>query len=105
MDDFNTVEWNGGKAEEVFSHRRQSGRVDLVRNGNAVEAHTRGVGAFSLLLAPSEFDFERPVHVRVNGRVAFDGSIEKDLRTLLTWAARDHDRTMLFGASLRVEVP
>ena len=105
MDDFNTVEWNGGKAEEVFRHRRQSGRVDLVRNGNTVEVRTRGVGAFTLLLAPSEFDFERAIQVSVNGRVAFDGSIKRDLRTLLTWAARDHDRTMLFGASLRVEVP
>jgi 2-keto-3-deoxy-L-rhamnonate aldolase RhmA/dienelactone hydrolase len=103
MEDFNAIDWNGGK-EEVFRHRRASGRVDVVRNGNVVEVRTSGVGSFTLLLAPSEFDFDRPVQVRVNGRTAFDGPIKKDVRTLLSWAARDHDRTMLFGAALRIEV-
>jgi hypothetical protein len=41
----------------------------------------------------------------VNGRTVFEGLVGKDLRTLLSWAARDNDRTLLFAAELTVEVP
>jgi hypothetical protein len=35
----------------------------------------------------------------------FDGRVERSVQTLVKWAARDNDRTMLFGAELRVAVP
>lgn len=88
----------------MFHHSRASGRVDLVRTGNAVQAVTRGVAAFTLLLSPDVFDFSQPVTVTVNGTVAFRGRVEKNLQTLLAWAARDNDRTMVFGAELRVAI-
>ena len=34
----------------------------------------------------------------------FNGRVKKDLRTLLKWAAADNNRTMLFGAKIRVEL-
>jgi hypothetical protein len=106
LDDYNTVEFiNPPITEDVFRHRRASGRVDLERTGNTVRARTRGVGAFTLLLSPADFDFEKPVEVTVNGREVFKGAIKKDVRTLLQAAARDEDRTMLFGTELRIEVP
>ena len=48
----------------IFPRRKPSGRVDLVRRGNVVEASTEGVRAFTLLLSPSIFDFRRPDHGR-----------------------------------------
>ena len=106
LDDYNTVEFtNPPIREEVFRHRRASGRIDLERTGNTVRARTRGVGAFTLLVAPAEFDLEQPIQVVVNDREVFKGPIKKDVRTLLRWATRDEDRTMLFGAELRIEVP
>jgi hypothetical protein len=42
------------------------------------------------------------VKVVVSGRVAFDGRVEKSLEMLRKWAARDNDRTMLFGAELKI---
>jgi hypothetical protein len=42
--------------------------------------------------------------VVVNGRTVFDGIVQKDIRTLLKWAARDNDRTMLFAAELPITV-
>jgi hypothetical protein len=93
-----------GEAEAMFPPQRDSGRVDLVREGNRVDATTRGVGAFTLLLSPDQFDLDRPVTVVVNGRTAFEGSVRKDVRTLVKWAARDNDRTMLFAAELPIEV-
>jgi acetyl esterase/lipase len=94
-----------GEADAMFPRQRPSGRVDLARTGNRVDAATRGVGAFTLLLSPDQFDLSRAITVSVNGRTVFDGPVQKNLGTLLKWAARDQDRTMLFGAELAVEVP
>ena len=88
----------------LFEHRKPSGRVDVTRTGNLVKAQTRGVGAFTLLLSPDMFDFSRPIRVETNGNLAFEGMVQKSLSALLTWAARDNDRTMLFGAELHVDV-
>jgi hypothetical protein len=86
---------------QVFPNGR-SGRVDLARTGNTVTARTRGIKELTLLLSPDQFDFGKNVKVVVNGRVAFDGRVEKSLDTLKKWAARDNDRTMLFGAELKI---
>lgn len=86
----------------IFPRRKPSGRVDLVRKGNVVEASTEGVRAFTLLLSPSIFDFRRPVKVVANGRTVFEGVVEPSVRTMLKWAARDNDRTMVFGAELTI---
>jgi predicted esterase len=94
-----------GLSEAMFPRQRDSGRVDLRRTGNRVEARTRGVAAFTLLLSPDQFDLSRAVTVVVNGRTAFDGIVQQDIRTLLTWAARDNDRTMLFAGEVRIIVP
>jgi len=75
-----------------------------VRNDNAFEARTRGVKAFTLLLSPDAIDFARPISVKVNGRVAFEGTVAKDPAVLLKWAARDNARDMLYAAELKVEV-
>jgi hypothetical protein len=96
---------NEAGAGHLFKHERRSGRVDLVRTGNVVDATTRGVSEFTLLLSPDAFDLSQPVKVVVNGRVTFNGAVEKSVATLLKWAAHDNDRTMLFGAELRVRVP
>ena len=47
----------------------------------------------------------RPVVVRVNGQVAFDGVITESVQSLLEWHAEDDDRTMLYTAALPVRVP
>ena len=90
---------SGGTA--IFPNGR-SGRVVLARWENTVTAATRGVKEFTLLLSPDQFDFGKNVKVVVNGRVAFDGRVEKSIATLRKWAARDNDRTMLFGAELTI---
>ncbi|MFN8058343.1 MAG: PDZ domain-containing protein [Vicinamibacterales bacterium] len=91
--------------EAAFPRLKASGRVDIERQGNRVEARTKGVGTFTLLLSPRRFELDKPVVVTVNGREVFNGRVQPDVATLLRWAARDNDRTMLFGAELRIEVP
>jgi len=89
----------------LFSRSHASGRVDLTRTGNRVDVKCSGVAALTLLLSADQFDLRRSVTVVVNGQTVVDGVMKKDLRTLLTWAARDNDRTMLFAAELAVTVP
>jgi len=91
-------------ADQVFRHRSRSGRIALERHGNAVEVTSRGVEEFTLLLSPAQFDLSQPVKVTTNGRVAFEQRVEKSVATLMKWAARDNDRTMLFGAEVKVRV-
>jgi acetyl esterase/lipase len=94
-----------GEADLMFPPQNGSGRVDLTRTGNRIEAATRGVEAFTLLLSPDQFDLDTAVTVVVDGKTIFEGKVQRDVRTLLTWAARDNDRTMLFEAALRIGVP
>ncbi len=88
----------------MFNHSKNSGRVDLVRKGNTVEANTHGVSAFTLLLSPDEFDFDQPVRVMANGREIFNARVKPDVKTLLKWAARDNDRTMLYAAEVKISL-
>ena len=88
-----------------FRHTARSGRVNITRTGNSFDAKTRDVGSFTLLLSPDVVDFSKPITVTVNGARAFQGSVKKDPAVLLRWAARDNDRTMLYGAELSIKVP
>ncbi len=100
LDDVNLL---AEKGPRMFEATRPSGRVDLSRTGNMVTATTRGVGEFTLLISPDAFDLSEPVKVIANGRTVFDGRVEPSVTTLLKWAARDNDRTMLFAAELHIK--
>ena len=54
---------------------------------------------YTLLLSPDRFDFSLPIRVVTNGALSFEGRVTPTADTLLKWAARDNDRTMLLGTS------
>lgn len=103
--DVNTFAPSTQRDVPLYDRSKPSGRVDAQRRGNTFDVRTRGVQAFTLLLSPDVVDFAQPVRVVVNGRAVHDAVVKADLATLLTWAARDNDRTMLYGAQLPVLVP
>ena len=105
LDDVNSVERLPGIRQLLYERERPSGRVDIVRDRNSFEVKTRGVQRFTLLLSPNVVDFSESVRVMVNGRSVFEGTVKRDVATLVKWAARDNDRTMLYGAELAVTVP
>ena len=80
-----------------------AGRVDASREGNTFEVSSANVRRLTLLLSDDVIDFANPVRVVWNGQVAYDGRVDKNLSVLLDWAARDHDRTMLYQAALTVD--
>ena len=81
-----------------------TGVVQAQRTGNGIELSTDQVQRVRLLLSPQVFDFSRPIVVKANDDVVFEGTVEADPRVLLSWAARDRDRTMLYGAELVLDV-
>lgn len=105
LEDVNAFSPTPGLERRLFDRARASGRVDAVRRGNRFEVTTRGVRTFTLLLSPDVIDFAEPVRVIVNGRLAHDHVVQQDVSTLVAWAARDQDRTMLYTASLQISVP
>ncbi|MCP3963910.1 MAG: hypothetical protein GY719_39240 [bacterium] len=88
----------------AFTHEAPSGRIEAIRRGNVIQVRTQGVRRYKLLLSPDEVDFEQPITVMTNGKESWTGRLEPDVATLLAWAARDNDRTMLFGAELDLDV-
>jgi hypothetical protein len=92
-------------SRDLFPRDGTSGRVDVVRKGNSFDVRSRGVRQFTLLLSPDVVDLSRPIAVVVNGRKVHDSILKPGAATLLKWAARDRDRTMLYGAELQVAVP
>ena len=87
----------------MFDNVHPSGRVDLVRTGNTVTAATIGVAEFTLLCRPM-----RSTGAARQGRRQRPHGIQRPGRTepstLLKWAARDNDRTMLFVAELHIKI-
>ncbi len=88
-----------------FQHTRRSGRVDVRRKGNVFDAIARDVAAFTVLLSPEAIDFTKPVVITVNGKPVYDAVVKTDVGTMMRWAARDNDRTAIYGASLKIKVP
>ena len=91
-------------ARQAFPHPDPSGRVQLARARNDIVVVTRGVRRYTLLLSPEQFDFTQPLRVTTNELLSFEGMVEPSPETLLRWAGRDRDRTMLFGAELEIDV-
>src|SRR6185295_7102688 len=71
-----------GRYEPKLVTRPPRDVFDLARTGNTVTAVTRGVGGFTLLISPDQFDFTKPLRIVANGKTVFDKKVQKDLGTL-----------------------
>lgn len=89
----------------LFGRAKNAGHVEADHAGNTVRAITKGVASFTLLVSPDQFNFQQPISVVANGREVWKGRVTPNLKTLLTWAARDNDRTMLYGAEIHIKLP
>jgi hypothetical protein len=105
LEDVNSFSPNALVRRDLFARQKPSGRVDALRRGNTFDVRTRGVQAFTVLLGPDVVDFASPIRVIVNGKTVHEAVVRKDVATLTRWAARDQDRTMLYGAELHIAVP
>lgn len=108
------VQWVADSAErfnrnhwliiDELAQSDQSGMVRVTRNGNIINVSTTGVDAFTLLVSPEEIDFSKPVAIYINDSLRQSERLSQDSLTLLKWAARDLDKSMLFTAELALRV-
>jgi acetyl esterase/lipase len=101
VNDYNPVETI---VSPMFEHRDRSGRIDLLKTGNTVDAVSRGVASFTLLISPDAFDLSDAIKITVNGKTVFDAKVQPSLATLMKWAARDNDRSMLYAAEIGIGI-
>ena len=87
---------------QIDSLSQTPGLLKATRSGNEFEVVARGVSDFTLLLNPEEVDFSQPIQVNVNGENVLNKLVSEDIGTMLQWAARDLDRSMLFTAELNL---
>ena len=92
-----------GETDRLYPVRNMAPFL-AVREVNTVTIQAYHASRFRLLISPEEFDLGRPIRVVTNGEVSFEGLVEPRVATLRKWAARDHDRTMLFAAEIAVEM-
>ena len=89
---------------EELAVEGQPGLMSVNRVGNSFTISSESVDAFTLLLNPEQVDFSEDIHVMVNGRIMYVGRVEQDMNTILDWAVRDRDRSMLYTAALSLRV-
>ena len=100
-DRYNRLHW---LSIDELTQPGRPGRVTVERTGQVVDVRTSDVRSYTLLISPDEFDLSRPVRLVTNGQVSFDDIVQPSVGTLLKWAARDNDRTMLFAAEIAVQI-
>ena len=87
---------------QIDSMSQTPGLLEVNRNGNEFRVLARGISEFTLLLNPEEVNFSQAIHVYVNSGNIFDEIVAQDKQTLLHWASKDLDRSMLFTAELKL---
>ena len=89
---------------QIDSMSQTPGLLEVNRNGNEFRVLARGVSEFTLLLNPEEVNFSQAIQVYVNSGNIFDEIVAQDKQTLLHWASKDLDRSMLFTAELKLRI-
>tara|TARA_R110002072_G_scaffold234586_2_gene392174 strand:+ start:263 stop:1606 length:1344 start_codon:yes stop_codon:yes gene_type:complete len=79
------------------------GRVRADRQDNTIRVSSDGIATLRLLLSPAVFDFAKPIVVQLDGHDPVALTCVPSAATLLHWAARDDDRTRLYGVELLVD--
>ena len=87
---------------QIDSMSQTPGLLEVNRNGNEFRVLARGISEFTLLLNPEEVNFSQAIQVYVNSGNIFDEIVAQDKQTLLHWASKDLDRSMLFTAELKL---
>ena len=97
-----TDKFNRNLWVQIDSMSQTPGLLEVNRNGNEFHVLARGVSEFTLLLNPEEVNFSQAIQVYVNSGNIFDEIVAQDKQTLLHWASKDLDRSMLFTAELKL---
>lgn len=87
---------------DELSEGAEQGILEVSRQENTFNVVADDIDAFTLLLNPEEVDFDKSVTIVVNGTERYSELVPQKMETLLEWARKDLDRTMLFTAELNL---
>ena len=69
--------------------------------GNTIDVDAPGIRAGSVLLHDGMVDMDQPVTLRINGKEAHQGTVERSVPFLLDWFASERDRGQLYWNRVR----
>lgn len=94
----------GDDPHEAFlrATRRRMGKLQGSIEGQTVTVRSKRVKVVEVLLHDGLIDLDRPVRIKLNGRRAFDGLLERRVETLLELAASDWDFDRVFSARVSI---
>jgi hypothetical protein len=72
---------------------------------NKILVSTNRIRRYTLFLNKDLVDFSKPVIVKTNGQISFDGLVEPSIETLLQEARHRPDVHTIFSAKLAIDVP
>jgi dienelactone hydrolase len=87
------------------SKRGSPAIMAVTRQDNSFTVSADGAAEFTLLLSPDEVNFNESITVIANGEVVFNDRVSPNASTLLEWAGKDLDRSMLILAELKILLP
>ena len=106
VDEVGHIEGDEERAElAALTEDGRAAVIDATREGNTIRLEVYHAPRVRLLISPAVFDLSEPIRVVFNGTEVFSGPVEPSTETLLKWAARDDDRTLLYLAELEVTAP
>ena len=96
----------GEEAREALLRaiRRRLGRLKGKIEGQLITIHTKKVKTLDVLLHDALIDLDKPITIRMNGRLAFRGMVERRVQTLLELAAEEGDFERVFSARVRIAI-
>lgn len=86
------------------SKRGSPAIMSVTREGNSFSVSADGAEEFTLLLNPGEVNFDENIIVTANGEVVFNDQVIPSSETLLEWAGKDLDRSLLILAELKISL-
>ncbi|MEX0829649.1 MAG: hypothetical protein WD032_05355 [Nitrospirales bacterium] len=72
---------------------------------NAIVVTANRIRRYTIFLNQDLVDFSKPVIVKTNGKISFEGMVEPSIETLLEEVRHRSDVRMLFPAKLTIDVP
>jgi poly(3-hydroxybutyrate) depolymerase len=82
--------------------RNRMGRLTGVIDGQLVTVHAKRAKVLDVLLHDELIDLDQPITVKINGRRAFQGMVQRRVETLLESAAEEWDFDRLFTVRIRI---
>ena len=78
-------------------------RVEAIAGGdNQIDVTTEKVGRYTVFLSDQLVDLDRPVIIKTNGKISFQGIVEPDRGVLLEEARASLDPAYLFQAAIEI---